>query len=423
MTKAPPQKFVTKKTMARLERERLQKRYIRLGAIVIVAIVLLIIGYGILDQQVLKFNRTVATVDGQKITLREFQTLHKYSRWRLIQQYEQTAQFAAMFGTDQTFSEQFTSSMQQIKAQLTSEYASILGSSTVDQLISDKIVKIEAAKANITVSDEEIEKTLKEAFAFYPDGTSTPLPTREQAPTSTLSALQMTLVPPTATPTQPAVTTTPTLPPTPTATVDPTVPTTTPFPTATPVTLEGYQGQLKTYVDQLVEFGFSEADLRQIIRSDLLYSKFLDFYTKDIETNQEQVWVRHIVTTDEQKAKDAVAKLNSGTSFRDVAAEFSESQTNDGDLGWLTRGEQEAAVELVAFGLDVGKISEPVQTATGWEIIQVLGHEVRQVSDERLDALRSDKLTEFLNQQKASDRVKKFDTWQNEIPTEPVIPE
>ena len=57
MAKEPNQKVITKKHLARLEKERLQQRYLMIGSIVVIILVIAIVGYGILDQTIIKNQR------------------------------------------------------------------------------------------------------------------------------------------------------------------------------------------------------------------------------------------------------------------------------------------------------------------------------------------------------------------------------
>jgi hypothetical protein len=61
-----------------------------------------------------------------------------------------------------------------------------------------------------------------------------------------------------------------------------------------------------------------------------------------------------------------------GADFLAVARETSEdgSRERGGDMGWLGRGRLAPAYEQAAFGMDVGAVSEPVETEFGFHLIQ-----------------------------------------------------
>ena len=134
----------------------------------------------------------------------------------------------------------FDNSLQQIAAQLE---PATLGQNVLNSLIEDKLIRQEAAKRGITISTDELNKDVERYFTYLPE--RNPNPNRHPAalPTSTLSPLQMTLVPPTATPTASSTptirlpTVTPTLVLTPTQTA-------TPAPTETPYTARCLQNGL-----------------------------------------------------------------------------------------------------------------------------------------------------------------------------------
>jgi peptidyl-prolyl cis-trans isomerase C len=87
---------------------------------------------------------------------------------------------------------------------------------------------------------------------------------------------------------------------------------------------------------------------------------------------EEEVHARHILVESEAEAKEVAERLNKGEDFAALAKEKSkDTNAEGGDLGFFSRGQMLKPFEDAAFALDVGKISEPVQTQFGWHIIKV----------------------------------------------------
>jgi len=432
MAKTPTPKFVTKKHLARMERERIQRRYLLTGSLIVLGLILAIILYGVIDQTLIKPNRPVATVDGENISLKTFQSRVKFNRIQLINQYQQTYQFAQFFGQDPSTG-YFASTLQQIEGQLSNP--TIMGSGVVDQLVDERLIASEAEKMDITVTDEEVEKRIQEYFSYYPEGTPTPEPTVAVQPTSTLSATQLALVPPTQEPTEivegtPDATQAaaePTAEPTEEITAEPTSDVTaTPEPTATPYTEEGYQTTKNDYFTSLSDYGITEEDLREIFYYDILRTKVQEQITQDTETEQEQVWARHILVADEATAQTVLARLADGEDFAALAAEFSTDTSNSesgGDLGWFGRETMVAPFSDAAFAMEIGQISDPVQTDFGYHIIQVLGKEVRPLTPDALQTAKDTAFEEWLSNLRTDEtRVQiNEDVWSAAVPTEPAF--
>ncbi len=415
----PSTKFVTKKHQARLDRERNQNRILTIGAIVVIAAVVFLIGFGLLDRFVLRGNSAVATVNGDKITVNEFQKQVKYTRWQLIRQYEQYLQLAQFLGNDPTFLQ----NLQSIQNQLNDPAS--LGSSVLEIMIDDRLIAQEAEQLGLTVDEAEVDKSLKENFGFFENGTPTPAPTVTVLPTSTYTAEQLSLLPPTATPAEETEAT----PEEPTATLAPTEEEAsgTPVPTATPYTLEGFQTELKTFVDELTAIGFTEQDIRDIIYRSLLRQKVMDAKTADVDPMQEQVWARHILVDEQGIAEALRERIIDGEDFAALAAEYSRdtsNASNGGDLGWFGMGRMVAEFEAAAFTLEVGEVSQPVQTSFGWHLIQVLGKENRPVDAETLDSMKATAFESWLTTQRSGEGVviNYTDNLIDIVPTEPAMP-
>jgi len=80
----------------------------------------------------------------------------------------------------------------------------------------------------------------------------------------------------------------------------------------------------------------------------------------------------HILVETEHEAQDLVKKLTSGTSFEQLAKEFSKcpSSRNGGLLGAFGKGQMVAPFETAAFALKVGETSGPVRTQFGYHLIK-----------------------------------------------------
>ncbi|KAK4541703.1 Peptidyl-prolyl cis-trans isomerase pin4 [Oleoguttula mirabilis] len=88
--------------------------------------------------------------------------------------------------------------------------------------------------------------------------------------------------------------------------------------------------------------------------------------------------VRHILCEKHAKKEEALAKLNAGSKFDEVAREFSEDKARaGGSLGWKTKGALMPEFENVAFELEASTTNSPkwaeCKTSEGYHIIMVEG--------------------------------------------------
>ena len=76
----------------------------------------------------------------------------------------------------------------------------------------------------------------------------------------------------------------------------------------------------------------------------------------------------------EKKAKDILAMARKGADFAKLASAYSAGPNvkDGGDLGYISPGEMDAAVEKAAGGLNIGEISDVIKTPAGFHIIQLI---------------------------------------------------
>jgi peptidyl-prolyl cis-trans isomerase D len=317
-----------------------------------------------------------------------------------------------------------------------------MGQNVLDQLVNEELIRQEAAKRGITASTQEVDEEIDASLQYYPSGTPTPTLTPTPVTEPTLSADTLALVTitptptafmtatPSATPTpDPAASATPTLSPTPTSTAGPSptpTGTATPFPTATPYTLESFKADYNAYVQELVAYGLTESQVRQLYEMTVLRKKLFDQITADLPHVEDEVWARHILVADEATAKKVRQLLVDGQDFTQVAAQYStDTATKDkgGDLGWFGKGKMVPEFEAVAFSLKVGEISQPVKSQFGYHIIQVLAHENRPLDASAYAQAQQTAFSDWLTKARTQYKVVTFDIWQNIVPTDPPAPQ
>jgi peptidyl-prolyl cis-trans isomerase D len=423
MAKKERTKIITKKHLARQERERRQTRIITAVAIGIVAIVILGIAYGILNDTLFLRLRPAVTVNGESLSLQDFQVRVRASRQSLIAQYMQYEQLAQMFGVDPSTDPQLSQTMSQITSQLDSTTA--MGSQVIDDMVNNLLIR-QYAKANgITVTSDDVEKAIQAGLNYYPQGTPTPTLTPTPPIFPTLDATQMALVTQTPTPTV-APTSTPRPTNTPDLTATPTpIPSITP--TATPYTLQGFEQQYQGVLKSVSPVGMSEAQFRRIYYEDGLYQERVKAkVTADVPHEEEQVWVRDILVADKSKADSVYNQLKIGADFATLASMYSidtATKDNGGDLGWFGKGTQPADFEAAVWTMKVGAINTPFQTTTGYHIVEVLGHEVRPLTDTQYQDAVNTAFTSWLQTERDKSKVVINDAWTNYVPTSPTLAE
>lgn len=428
---SPKNTPVSKKHVAHLAKVRRQSqiiKYITIGIFVFVGVVILT---GLVINAGFPPYQNVARVNGENLSADNFITLVKLERNSLLRQYSQTLAFAQMLGLDPATDPSVSGQLQQIASQLDAANKTSLGQQVLDKMIEDALLRQEAKRLGLSISDDELDKYIQEdQFGFYANGTPTAQPTATQFALPTLNATQLAIV--TITPTSspfPTLTPGPTTVPTEAPTTDPVATSTAtsiPQPTATPYTLEGYQQTYKDVVEQYkTEFGMDESSFRDyFFIQPLLRQKVMDSITADLKPEEEQVWARHILVATEEEANQVYDKLTAGADFGELAKELSTdtgSGALGGDLGWFGRGRMVQEFEDAAFTQAVGEIGKPVQSQYGYHIIQVLGHENRPLTDSEFENVKQLAFSNWIAQEKEKAKITTYDFWKNIVPLEPTL--
>ncbi len=143
---------------------------------------------------------------------------------------------------------------------------------------------------------------------------------------------------------------------------------------------------LKTFMTQN---NISEDYFQEEMRKEMIMMKYQEQYMSNIDITDEearayyddnpdefsydQVAASHILVEDETSAWELIAQLEDGADFAELAVAHSTgpSSVQGGELGYFGRGQMVPAFEEAAFNMEVGDISDPVQTEFGWHIIKL----------------------------------------------------
>lgn len=419
------QKSLQHEFESRHEREeRIQRWVIRVAIVAVVAIIALLVIAVLLDQIVIP-NQAVASIEGQNISVGDFQRRVRIERYLRNQGLRNAILQLQSFGI--TDGQQI---MQQLQS--TEPYASWvselqvpdqMGISILNQLVDEQVVRNYAARNNITVSEAEIDEQISQYFGFDPaaltaevEATAEATATVEPSPTPTP------YVSPTPSPT-PTVTPTPELTPTTTFTPQPTLP---PAPTLSVTEqTEQFQTNRDNYFRELRrQAGVSDADIRAYFEIQALREKVRDDVAKDITEKGIFVNARHILVATEEDAQDILAALNASESFAELAKANSTdtgSGARGGELDWSPVTQYVKEFAAAAKEAEIGAFVGPVKTEFGYHIIQVRAREERDLDETQLNNAKASAFDTWLTDYKETNKeqIQTFSTWANYIPQTP----
>ncbi len=126
-----------------------------------------------------------------------------------------------------------------------------------------------------------------------------------------------------------------------------------------------------------------------------------DYYNnnKELFVIPEKASAQHILVRDRDTIKELKQKLAAGADFGELAKQYSTcpSKERGGDLGEFNKGQMVPEFEEVAFALEIGEVSDMVETQFGYHLIKL--NNKRSEKQQTLDEVR-DELTQFLFAQK-----------------------
>ncbi len=408
---------------SRAEREATLQRRILIGTGVAVGVVVLILLVAVVVELIITPNQVVASVNGETISVTQFEERVRLERAILNQRINGfAANIAAAGGDINQFAGQEPLRTWLAQVQIPDQ----LGNSVINSMVDDILIRQQATERGITVSEAQIDAQIT-SFIGYDEAdfveadtepTATPEPTI--TPTPFVSPTPSPTPLPTATPeaeiTEEA-----------TETVDGT-PTTTPVPPTPTLTAAEVQDEFETirdaFFNQITSSArISQDRLRQYYEMQALREAVRDAVV-ELTNEVPHVNARHILVNTEEEAQDLVAALAAGESFANLARAASTdtgSGARGGELGWApTTNYVPGFKEAVETG-EIGEIVGPVESEFGWHIIQVHAREPREITEAQLDTAKDVEFERWLEAERDGEdnQIDIFPIWTDNIPDDP----
>jgi len=144
----------------------------------------------------------------------------------------------------------------------------------------------------------------------------------------------------------------------------------------------------ETFNQQLAAAGYTVDSLKEQLKPQVKLTKLVEpeiqVTDEDIQTyyeenkasyeTPEQVRASHILVDSKEEAETILAELKGGADFAELAKKHSKdtgSGANGGDLDYFGKGQMVPEFEETAFALEVGQLSDIVESQYGFHIIKV----------------------------------------------------
>jgi parvulin-like peptidyl-prolyl isomerase len=126
--------------------------------------------------------------------------------------------------------------------------------------------------------------------------------------------------------------------------------------------------------DGVLREALSDAKYQGVAASAAAVRAYYDRHP-DVFRQAAAVHLGAIIVSAERIAESAIARLQDGHPFDEVARQFSsdpESKANGGDLGWVLEGSLPPALRKAAAGLAKGEVSAPVAAFGRWYVLKLV---------------------------------------------------
>ncbi len=366
-------KTPTRRQVARREKEEKLSRILTWSAIGVVAVILLIIGYGLITELVIKARKPVARVDGVTITTQQFQRRLYYERLLMRRQLDMNQYYLTQIDpndeTMQSYYQYLQSAVSNLDNQLSTSMASVLAKQVLDNMLEEELVRKEAQARSLTVSQDDVALAIEKMVGY------------DRAAAETITDTSQ---------------------------------------------IKSFES---LYTDLQENFlkpsQFSERDFRTMVETSLLREQLVAIIGADVPQTSDQVDPIIFAVDSDETGMALRERIENGEDPTGLIVEVNNDesdQTAGYALGWVPvgylGGQLGAEIEQVAFNTPVGQAAEPTLGSDGqYYLIYINGHEERPVDEATMQQMREDQYNAWLEPQK-TERWEYLD-WEAAVLTAP----
>ena len=150
--------------------------------------------------------------------------------------------------------------------------------------------------------------------------------------------------------------------------------------------------------------GYDDASFRLALKRSIESAWMRDKIVAAVPTSAEQIHLRQILTYNEADAQSALAELNAGTDFDELAARY--DPVTGGELGWVPQGYLlDPKADEAVFALQAGQVSGIISTDAGFHIFKAVERGDHTLSPDALLALQELTLQNWVADQRAKSDI------------------
>ncbi len=351
----------TKKQIAIGRKEARQNRIILISVSALIAVVVLVLIIGVIQELILKPNEPVATVNGVQLPVGDYQDLLTYNRYNYYNTMANLQNNLNELNASPEDNQFLISFYEQQLGQLQTSIVA-LPDTTLDELIDAELVRQKAEEEGLTVTKEEVTQAINDELrlAF------------ETAPQQPITGTEQ-------------------------------------LPTPTPIPQKQIDDLYQTVLSNM---NLSNRSFRAIVERSLISDKVQELLASQVPTTGLVVNVQLIQTETEEDAVAAMERIEGGEDFAIVAQEVSTdtlTAEDGGNVGWVTTGQLSARygadLEAFVFSVETGKLGTVESDGMFYVVLVSERDENGPLPSEVLTTRQNSALSDWLQERKASPDV------------------